>query len=323
MRTLTFIISVLFLLSGIFGHTQTTPEQKKQQEEMEKKAEEAYKKAMEMMQNNPQMKAMMEQMEAQEANRKAENEKKQAVAEKENAKKAAKHREEFYWRNKVASNTNGKFADWKHGSVDIAIYDGDGKQDAQRQFIDKKYIVVGKINSNGQVSLNFPNSIRTPHPIGKSLIPEMHSVYNADVTFSAPEVPYRWPGFTLSIIKDYISLGTLFIGNSERTTYNLAAPCCLNNGDEGYRLYWVYVKEACTAKLRKEFKQNTIFNGEAEKIVDQSIEYDLNFKPGWNLIKTEIIGNYEVGGRTFFKDKIHTVAPAMPTDARYYFRSKE
>jgi len=316
MRKLTCIITMLFLFIGMIGFAQLTPEQQKQ-------AEEAQKKAMEMMQNNPQMKKMMEQIKAQEANKKAENEKKHSAAEKENAIKRAKHMEEFYWRNKVASNTNGKFANWKHGSVDIAIYDGNGKQDAQGQFIDKKYIIVGKISTDGQVSVNFPNSIRTPHPIGKSLIPEMHSVYNADVTFSDPDVPYRWPGFTLSIIKDYHLLGTLFIGNSERTTYNLAAPCCINYGDEGYRLYWVYVKEACTANLRKEFKQNKVFDGEVEKIVDQSIMYDLNFKSGWNLIKSEVIGNYTIGGRTVYKNKVHTVVSTMPAAAKYYFKSKE
>jgi len=314
MKTLRLIVLIICMLTtAVFSYAQPTPEQQKQ-------IEEAQKKAMEMMKDNPQMKALMDQIEAQEANRESEKENKQAEEEKENAEKAKKHLEDFYWRNKVASNSNGKFADWKWGNVDIAIYDGDGKMDANLEYVDKKYIIVGNISSDGQVTFNFPESIRTPSPINKSLIPEMHSVYSQDVTYSNPDVLYRWPGFSLSIIKDNNSVGTILIGNSERTTYNLAAPCCLNYGDEGYRLYWVYVEDSCTAQLKKEFKQNRVFNGEAERIVDQSIVYDLNFKPGWNLIKTEVRGNYQVGNRAFFKDKIHSVVSGMPSDARYYFK---
>lgn len=319
MKTIQNIAFAILILMALSCNGQT-PEQKKQMEEAEKQAAEAQKQVEEVMKNNPELKKMMEQMKAMEERQEAEKKKKRAAEKKENAKKTAKHKEDFYWQGKVASNTNGKFSKWKHGAVDIAIYDGNGKMDANMQYIDKNYIILGNISSNGQVTINLPKTIKAPYPINKSLIREMHSLSNDDVSFSNPNTPFRNPGFTLSIIKNFKKLGSLFIGNSERVTYNLAAPCCLHYGDEGYRLYWVYIKDACSAKFDKIYKNKKIWHGEAEKIVDQRITYDLDFKPGWNLIKSEVIGHYNVDNRTIFKSKKHTVVPSLPADAKYYFK---
>ncbi|MBT8185674.1 MAG: hypothetical protein KJN76_12590 [Eudoraea sp.] len=331
MGTHRLILLILLLTLGPIAFSQSQ-DKKKEENDAAKKAQRMrdsmmntpeMKKALEMqeqMMNSPQMKAMMDQISQMEEQQKAEEKMREATRENANAKKAEKNNEDFYWRNTVASNTKGKFPNWSWGAVDIAIYDGDGKMDSYGEYIDKKYVIIGNISSDGQVTFNFPENITTPNPINKSLIPQMHSVTNNEVVFSNPDTPFRQPGFILSIIKNNDSLGSLFIGNSEKTTYNLAAPCCLSYGDEGYRLYWVYVKEACSANLKKEFKQNKVLYGESERIVDQSIIYDMNFKPGWNLIKTEVRGNYMVGNRTFFKDKIHTVVPGLPEDARYYFK---
>lgn len=315
---LTQLIILTTLLLSLSCNSQT-PEQKKQIEAAEKQAAEAQKMVEEMMKNNPQMKQVMDQLKERQAEEKAQREKENTQKEKERAINRKKNREEFYWRGKVASDTNGKFNNWQHGPVKIAIYDGNGKLDANMQYIDKKYVIVGSIGSSGQVTMDLPENIRTPYPISKSLIPELHSVYNRDVVFSKPNTAYRNPGFTLSIVKDGISLGKLYIGNSEKVTYNLAAPCCIDYGDLGYRLYWVYVEEACTAKIKQDFTDKKITIGETEKNLDQTIIYDLHFEPGWNMIKTEVLDNIEINGQSRFKLKKHTVARTMPPDAKYYF----
>ncbi|WP_123897947.1 hypothetical protein [Aureibaculum marinum] len=314
------LIAILLFSTGCMSQT---PEQKKQEEEAEKLKAQAEKQIQELMKNNPEVKNMMEELKKRQAQEQAEKEKKSLQQKKQQTINKAKNREEYYWKGKIASNTSGQFKNWKHGNVDIAIYDGDGKMDQYNNYIDKKYVVVGNISAAGKVSFNFPKTIRTPKPISKSLIPELHSVYNQDVTFSNPNTPYRHPGFVLSVIKDNNALGQLFIGNSEKVTYNLAAPCCLDYGDIGYRLYWVYSKEACTAKVKQDFKDKKITIGETEKNLDQTIIYDLDFKPGWNLIKTEVLENIKINGESRFKLKKHTVVKTMPSDAKYYFLIKD
>ncbi len=322
MKTLQNLIMLLTLLIALSCNSQTS-EQQKQSEEAEKRAIQAQKQIQEMMDNNPEMKKMMEQLKKRQAEEKAQKETEKIKNEADKIINKAKNREAYYWKGKVASNTKGKFNNWSHGSVDIAIYDGDGKMDQNNFYIDKKFIVVGNISADGKVTLNLPKTIRTPRPINESLIPEMHSVYNQDVNFSKPNTLYRNPGFLLSIIKGDLLFGQLFIGNSEKVTYNLAAECCIDYGDIGYRLYWVYIKDSCTATIKQDFEEGKVTIGETEKNLDQTIIYDLNFKPGWNLIKTEVFDNIEVNGESRFKTKKHTVVNTMPSDARYYFLVKD
>jgi hypothetical protein len=96
-------------------------------------------------------------------------------------------------------------------------------------------------------------------------------------------------------------------------------------GDEGYLVYLTYLDEASsmqatetrTAKVRRD-GTNTI---EAET----TVIYDVNFKPGWNFVKTEVIGSYDLKherglNASWFKEHKHTVVPKIPSDAVYFFR---
>ena len=61
--------------------------------------------------------------------------------------------------------------------------------------------------------------------------------------------------------------------------------------------------------------------------METNVTYNLNFKTGWNLVKTEIIGSYKFPNapeedRTRYKKQIHTIVDAIPSDATYFFRSK-
>jgi len=235
-KKLPLILSMLFLLTGIFGFAQLTPEQKKQQEEAQKKAVEYQKKVMEMMESQPGMKDFMKQIQAAEAQREVDNKKKNTAAEKKRIADSKKHMEEFYWRNKVASNTNGKFKDWKWGAVEI----GYNNEESRRNSRAKKYIILGRISNDGLVTMSLPETVKRNRIISNGLLPQMHELTNDEITFSNPNTPYLYYGFVLQVIKEDKSIGYITIGNSERATHNLTVPHMQKYGDVGYLLYWAY-----------------------------------------------------------------------------------
>jgi len=314
MRKLTCIISILFLFIGMIGFAQLTPEQQKQ-------IEEAQKKAMEFMKNNPQTKDIMEQIKAQEANKKVDRKKNEAVTEKENAIKKAKHMEEYYWRNKVASNTNGKFANWERGDVQIAYYNGKGKRNKDFSLLIEDYVVIGRINNEGVVTMNLPQTVKANKVISKGLFPEMHEIVNENVTFSNPDAPYFWYGYGLDVLQGGKSIGRLYLGNSERATHNLASPNIMYKyGDIGYLLYWSYVSEACTASADIVQNDFSFPHGENDIILDRNSTVELNFKAGWNMIKISVDEYSEQAGQKWFTNMVITTVTALPTDAKYYFK---
>lgn len=314
MKTLRLIAMIICLLiTGAVSYAQPTPEQLKQ-------AEEAQKKAMEMMQNNPQFKEAMEMMEGAEEQMKQERMQKQLENEKSQKDAAKDHLEEYYWRNKVASDTNGKFSNWQWGDVQIAYYKGDGKRGKDGKLLIEDYAVIGSINSQGAVNMGLPKSVETNRIISKGLFPEMHEILNDEVNFSNPNTPYFYYGFILNVLRGDTVLGQLYMGSSERATHNLASPANLKYGDEGYLVYWAYSGGACTVTYSMDNQAVSIFEGEAEKTVDQYTRVNLNFQPGWNLVKIEVNGNHTIGNRTRWKWKTYDTVENMPSDARYYFK---
>ena len=313
MKRLKNLANIIVLFMFISGFSQITPEQQKQ-------AEEAQKKAMEMMKNNPQFEEAMKMMEGAEEQMKQERMQKQLEDEKRQRDAAKDHLKEFYWRNKVASDTQGNFSDWSWGEVEIAYYDGKGRRGPGGKLPYEDYRIVGKISASGQVDINLPGQVKKNRVISNGLFPQMHEILNDDVTFSNPEAPFLWSGYTLDVLKQGNKIGSLYMGNSERTTHNLASPAEMKYGDEGYLLYWAYSGEACTATYSKNDPAVSHNEGELSKTVDQYIRVDLDFKPGWNLVKIEVNGNHLIGNRTRWKWKSYSTVGSMPSDARYYFR---
>jgi hypothetical protein len=235
-------------------------------------------------------------------------------------KDAAKDRmAEFYWRNKVASDTEGKFKDWSWGEVEIAYYNGKGRRGPEGLFYED-YVITGTIGGDGKVSLKLPEKVMYDRTISTGLFPQMHEILNNDVSFSNPEAPFLWSGYTFEILKKGIKIGTLYMGNSESSTHNLASPSEMKYGDEGYLLYWANSGEACSVSYSKDDQAVRVIEGEEEKTVDQYTRVDLDFKPGWNLVKIEVNGSHPIGARTRWKWKTYSIVSEMPSDARYYFR---
>lgn len=119
-------------------------------------------------------------------------------------------------------------------------------------------------------------------------------------------------------------IGVLTIGNSVKVTRNLLTPGDLYFGDEGYLLSWAYVDEACAIKSNENWSGD-LSNTGTPILVETNVTYNLNFKLGWNLVKTKVIGTYEFPNapeedRSRYKKHVHTTIPSIPTDATYFFR---
>ncbi len=319
MRTFQVVCFILSIGIGISSYSQS-PEQQKQIEEAQRQVEEAQKKAMEMMQNNPQFQEAMKMMEGAEDEMKQERMRVQLENEKKQKDAANDHLEEFYWRNKVASNTQGVFNDWRWGTVEIAYYAGDGKPGPDGKFPYVDYVVIGRVTDSGVVQLDLPPEVQTNRTIKTGLFPQMHEILNDEVAFSDPNTPFLWYGYRLAVLQRNDVLGHLSIGNSERTTHNLASPADLKYGDEGYLLYWVYSAKPCQATFDKKDLENSVNEGETTKVIDQFASGNMDFKAGWNLVKIEVNGYYNVGNRTRWKFKTYMTVDSMPSDGRYYFK---
>ena len=313
MKTNRNILAICLICLMQLASAQPTPEQQKQ-------AEEAQKKAMEMMKNNPQFQDAMKMMEGAEEEMKQERLRKRAEEDKRQTDAAKDHLKEFYWRNKVASDTQGMFSDWTWGEVEIAFHDGEGKMGQDGRYPYENYTIVGKVTSNGQVQMDLPAQATSNRTISKGLFPQMHEINNDEVTFSNPDAPFLWSGYRMEILNGEKKIGNLYMGNSERSTHNLASPSDVKYGDEGYLLYWAYAGEECNATYAKNDPAVRIIEGEIEKTVDQYTRVDLNFTPGWNLVKIEVNGNHVIGSRTRWKWKTYTTVSEMPGDAKYYFK---
>lgn len=316
MKKVTYILTILFLFISILSFGQITQEQQKQ-------AEEAQKKAMEMMKNNPQFKETLKMMESAKEQRKQERMRELIEAEKKQKDRNKKHLEEFYWRNKVASDTNGKFDNWKWGAVNLAYYDGNGKMDQKGNYIDKKYVILGGISSSGLVNMNLPKAVKTNRIISNGLFPQMYDERNEEVTFSKPDTPYLWAGFTLQVIKNGKQIGTLYMGNSERTTHNLTSPNIMGKyGDEGYLLYWAYAGGACKASANKIQKGYSFPFGENNIKLDKQVGVDLAFSSGWNLIKISVDESTQQAGQKWATKKTYATISDLPSDMKYYYKLK-
>ena len=310
-KLLTFTLGVLLI--GSTALAQPTPEE-------QKKIEEAQKKAMEIMKNNPQFKDAVKMMQDAEEQMRQERSREQLENEKRQKDANADHLNEFYWRNKVVSDTKGNFSDWSWGEVAIGYYGGNGKRGADGKLAYEDYKIVGSISSNGKVQMDFPSQVKNNRVISRGLFPEMLDFNANDAVYTNPEAPYLWYGYALSVLREGQKIGDLYIGNSERTTENLASPAFVNRGDEGYLAYWVYSGEACHVTYDLNEPEVKLIVGETEEIVDRYVRVDLDFKRGWNLIKIEVNGNHSIGGETRWKWKNYSLADAMPSDAKYYFK---
>lgn len=309
MKTKLILATLILLFVSNFTIGQT-PEQQKQIE-----------KAMRMQDSImklPQYKDMMQQMKDMEKMQEKQQKQKEEKKVVKTVVKKTNSNDDWYWKNTIAS-TNNKFENWNGGEVDITMgYRGPNLNTFK----------VGTIKADGKIVFSLPSSVSTKTSMERQLGPQglFYDIYgNVPVNYNNKEAGFI-TNPSLPIIRNGKHIGNLTIGNSVRVPKNLTSQSTVDAGDEGYMIYWAYANEACGITLDQNWKGNVRKDGTNSKEVETNVIYRLNFKPGWNLIKTEVIGKYRLEHErgldmSWFKTHKHTVIAAMPSEAIYFFRA--
>ncbi len=181
------------------------------------------------------------------------------------------------------------------------------------------------IKADGTIELNPINKVPILKPLKEFKDSNnFFDIHNPDAyQYSNEDSGFKLNAYLLVYQNDK-QIGVLTIGNSAKVTLNLLTPGDLYFGDEGYILSWVFAEEACTMIANESWKGD-LSNTGTPLLVETHVTYNLSFKPGWNLVKTEVIGRYDFPNapeedRSRYKKHVHTIVPTIPEDATYYFR---
>lgn len=296
---------LLFLIS--FVNFAQTPEQQKMMEKAEHMRD--------SIMNTPEMKAIMNHIKDMEKNQES-NKKTSRLPKNEKSK-------DNYWKNTLASNNNRQLKNWNNGVADLVFnYSYDSTKDRVN------YVKVGVIKADGSIELNPTSKIPDLKLLNNFKNSNtFYDIHNSDAYhYTNGDAGFKLNSY-LSVCQNEQNIGTLTIGNSVKVTRNLLISGDLYFGDEGYILSWVYVDKDCAINANENWKGD-LSNTGTPLIVETNVVYDLNFKTGWNLLKTEVIGTYNFPNapeedRSRYKKHEHTIVAAIPKDATYYFRSVE
>ena len=313
MKTKSCIALFLLVLGMFYVEAQQTPEQKKMMEKA--------KRLQDSMMNSPLFKSMIQQIE--ESNSKQEAEEKKRKTEEKKTLQKNTNQDDWYWKNGMETTTvskNNKLPNWEGGAADISLKYRDGRK--------PNYLKIGTILADGNIIFNFPKDVETSLSFKKT--PAFYTPFFDIREVSSLQFTNADVGYTsstgLAIIRDGQLLGNLTIGNSVRVTKNLLYQGLLDSGDEGYLLYWAYAADNFSLNADENWEGNVQRQGSNTIEVKTNVNYNLNFKKGWNLVKAEVIGNYKLNNErgyeiTWFKNHKHSIISSMPNDARYFFRS--
>jgi hypothetical protein len=301
-------IVFLFMFIGLTSCGQT-PEEQKMIDEIKRKQD--------SMMNTPEMKEMKKNMKEQEKLYEAEKYKNKKEDKSDKKNNAAN---DWYWKNTIASE-NDRLNGWENGEADIMmVY----RMNAGQQKL--KTLKIGTINNDGDILVDLPENVQT-----QSELEERQNILFYDIQ-DQKSLNYTngkagiFANASLFVMKGEQQIGTLTLGNSERVTLNLVNQSALYSGDEGYLLYWAYVTEDCAIVANEDWSGDVRRDGTNTINVSTNVSYKLNFKKGWNLVKTEVIGNYPLKHErgiemSWFKNHKHSIISSEPTDSRYYFRT--
>ncbi|MBZ0328250.1 MAG: hypothetical protein K8F54_11630 [Altibacter sp.] len=247
-----------------------------------------------------------------------ENMKSEVISE-NNSSIAENSQDDWYWKNTMMSKNN-KFENWDGGSAKLLMsYKSIGNGS------EPKIIHVGSVNSEGLVQINLPEVITTETSldyIGNLVFFDFQDI--GALRYDNGKVG-SFSRTSLQVEQHDKIIGNITMGNSVRVTYNLTNQSTLTMGDEGYILYWVYVDEACKMQGTENRKDKVRRDGTNTIDAATEVVYDLQLKQGWNFVKTEVIGSYDLDherglNASWFKKHKHTVVPEIPSDAVYFFR---
>jgi hypothetical protein len=313
MRTQLYL-ALLFIIFSV-GCKGQTPEQQKMIEDMEKKGMEAQRQYDSVM-NSPQVKKIMQETEAMEAQAKIDRDKRNAEKQKKNQNlNNPKNDFDKY----VTSTSNTKrFPNWSFGEADIVMT---GLTKYQNDPGNKKKI--GTVKADGTFDIQLPAKVVVSSGIkddrwlgcgyfgGRGKIDYSNS--NTGVMI----------GYISIAINDQL-IGRLYMASAIELIDKWNPLQHHYHDIPGYRLEWYYASGETTANGRC-VKENRYGEG---KDFDITTVYDLQLKPGWNLVKREFDGPrifVDWGGgennkHSYYKEEKITVVNELPGDAIWVFR---
>ncbi|MDX1364332.1 MAG: hypothetical protein R3243_08955 [Arenibacter latericius] len=236
-------------------------------------------------------------------------------------KKTTNHQDDWYWKNTTMSKNN-TFENWKHGPAEVVM-----EYRLRHNKTVPKTLKVGSIDSDGTITINLPENIPTETNLANLSNLVFYDLQElATLNYENPDAGY-FAKTTLSVVKNGDIIGTITLGNSVRVTYNLTNQSTLTMGDEGYIISWTYLDEAASMKGTENTINQVRRDGTKSIEAENTVVYELEFKPGWNLVQTEVIGKYDLEherglNASWFKKHLHKVVLEIPEDAAYYFRLK-
>ena len=244
---------------------------------------------------------------------------KKITNEPETAKSTQNNQDDWYWKNTIMSNNN-IFENWQEGPVKLVMTYRMKQNDTK-----PRTVTVGSIDAAGNIMINLPSDLKTEtrlDNLGNLVFYDLQDI--SKLEYENGKSGY-FSNTTIQVEKNGATLGTLTMGNSVRTTYNLVNQSTLTLGDEGYLLYLAFVDDESSLKGSEIRNDKVRRDGTNTIEAETTVIYELDFNPGWNYIKTEVIGKYDLDherglNASWFKKHKHTVVPEMPKDAAYYFR---
>lgn len=241
-------------------------------------------------------------------------------------KKAAqqtKSADDWFWKNDLYTTVaveNNIIPGWEGGIAELAI--------AYFTKTKMAYLKMGTVSVDGTIEIVFPTSVPTTFSMESEIGRQgfFGDINDRSVFQFTNKETGVFQSKELIVMRNGKSIGNLTMGNSVRVTHNLRDQAAISSGDEGYILFWVYAKDACTLKANQDWTGDVRKDGTKTMNITTNVNYNLNFKPGWNFVKSEVIGNYQLEHErgldvSWFKTHKHTVVNQMPADAVYYYRS--
>ena len=315
MRTQLYV-AVLFLIFSV-GCKGQTPEQQKMIEDMEKKGLEAQRQYDSVM-NSPQVKKIMQQTEAMEAQAKIDRDKRNADKQKKIQKpnNPKKDYEEYI----ISKSNTKKFDNWPYGEADIFM-SGFTSRSTDPGYNKK----IGTVKADGSFNIQLPANV----VVGRNGI--IHSRWLSCGYFGDKgKIDYSDP--STGVKEGHIGIE---INDQRIGSLNMASAIELIDGWNpmlhhyhdipGYSLEWYYVSNETSVKGQC-VKEDRYGEG---KDFDITTVYDVDFKPGWNLLKTAFDGERilidwgegEHNKHSYYKEKKITVVNAIPDDAKWVFEA--
>lgn len=232
--------------------------------------------------------------------------------------------DDWFWNNSwhtTRVSNNNVFPDWDSSTLTIAI---GYSMEAQSKL---EYFKVGMINPDGSIQINLPDTVLTKSSF-ENEFGEQGLFFDLNNN-TAKKMKNEKTGFLTNtgffVMQNEKVIGSLTMGNSVRVTHNLRDQSSLYAGDEGYLIYWAWANDSCSLQANEDWQGKVRRDGTNTIEVKTNVNYKLNFKPGWNLVKAAVIGKYKLAHErglemSWFKAHQHTIIELIPAEAVYYFR---